>query len=323
MRTKMFGSSLLRFACSGNRLCIERLKGSTMERWKEEERPRITTAEERRGILNRRSFLEKGSVALALTAGIGLAQQTGNGNGDSHTGNNETQPGPVNKTIDALEPDSAFPPTTDAGGQPPFKYPFSYAHKRIEAGGWTRQVTVRELPISKKVAGVEMRLIKGGIRELHWHVGSEWAYMTAGSARITGVDSNGRAFVDDVSEGDVWLFPGGIPHSIQGLGPDGCQFLLVFNDGNFDEFETFLITDWVTHTPKDVLAKNFKVPASTFDNVPKRAPYIFQTELPGDLKMEQSQASQGTGSVPGSYAFRTGQMKPNKVTAGGEVKIID
>src|SRR6267154_6012793 len=173
---KIFGSSLLRFACSGNRLCIGGLKGSTMERWKEEERPRITTAEERRGILNRRSFLEKGSVALALTAGLGLAQQTGNGN--SHTGNNETQPGPVNKTIDALEPDSAFPPTTDAGGQPPFKYPFSYAHKRIEAGGWTRQVTVRELPISKKVAGVEMRLIKGGIRELHWHVGSEWAYMT-------------------------------------------------------------------------------------------------------------------------------------------------
>src|SRR6266853_1929521 len=76
----MFGSSLLRFACSGKRLCIERLKGSTMERWKEEERPRITTAEERRGILNRRSFLEKGSVALALTAGLGLAQQTGNVN---------------------------------------------------------------------------------------------------------------------------------------------------------------------------------------------------------------------------------------------------
>src|SRR5258707_12465277 len=175
-----------------------------MERWKEEKRPRITTAEERRAIRNRRSFLEKGSVALALTAGIGLAQQTGNGNGDSHTGNNETQPGPVNKTIDALEPDSAFPPTTDAGGQPPFKYPFSYAHKRIEAGGWTRQGTVRELPISKKVAGGEMRLIKGGNREMHGHVGSEWAYVTAGSARITGVDSKGRGFVDDVGERGWW-----------------------------------------------------------------------------------------------------------------------
>src|SRR5258708_34424407 len=128
-----------------------------MERWKEEERPRITTAEERRGILNRRSFLEKGSVALALTAGLGLAQQTGNG--DSHTGNNETQPGPVNKTIDALEPDSAFPPTTDAAGHPPFNYPFNYAHKRIEAGAWTRQMTVPNLPISRKRARVGMRLI--------------------------------------------------------------------------------------------------------------------------------------------------------------------
>ena len=294
-----------------------------MEKWKEEERPKITTAEERRGILNRRSFLEKGSVALALTASLGLAQQTRNGNGDSHTGNNETQPGPVNKTIDALEPDSAFPPTTDAGGQPPFKYPFSYAHKRIEAGGWTRQVTVRELPISKKVAGVEMRLIKGGIRELHWHVGSEWAYMTAGSARITGVDSNGRAFVDDVSEGDLWLFPGGIPHSIQGLGPDGCQFLLVFNDGNFDEFETFLLTDWMHHTPKEVLAKNFNVAASTFRNVPSRELFIFPRDLPGPLAEEQKQVYEGTGPVPNTFAFFASKMRPTKVTAGGSVKIVD
>jgi len=101
--------------------------------------------------------------------------------GPATQGTTKRSPVPSIRLIDALEPDSAFPPTTDAGGQPPFKYPFSYAHKRIEAGGWTRQVTVRELPISKKVAGVEMRLIKGGIRELHWHVGSEWAYMTAGS----------------------------------------------------------------------------------------------------------------------------------------------
>jgi oxalate decarboxylase len=294
-----------------------------VEKWEEEERPNVSTAEERRGIVNRRSFLEKGSVALALTAGLAWAQQTGNGNGDSHTEDNETQPGPVNKTIDALEPDSTFPPTTDAGGQPPFKYPFSHAHKRIEAGGWTRQVTVRELPISKKVAGVEMRLIKGGIRELHWHVGSEWAYMTAGSARITGVDSNGRALVDDVSEGDLWLFPGGIPHSIQGLGPDGCQFVLVFNDGNFDGFETFLLTDWMHHTPKEVLAKNFNVTASTFRNVPSRERFIFPRDLPRPLTEEQKQVYEGTGPVPNSFAFFASKMQPTKVTAGGSVKIVD
>src|SRR5258705_4525300 len=140
-----------------------------MEKWREEERSKIPTAEERKGILNRRSFLEKSSAALALTASLGLAQQTRNGNGDSHTGNNETQPGPVNKTIDPLEPDSAFPPTTDAGGQPPFKYPFSYAHKRIEAGGWAHHATDRERPISKQLPRLRIRLLPGGIRGLHWH----------------------------------------------------------------------------------------------------------------------------------------------------------
>jgi hypothetical protein len=82
-----------------------------------------------------------------------------------------------------------------------------------------------------------MRLNAGGVRELHWHKAAEWAYMLYGAARITAVDGEGRNFVDDVSVGDLWYFPSGIPHSIQGLGPDGCEFLLVFDDGSFDEDE--------------------------------------------------------------------------------------
>ena len=54
--------------------------------------------------------------------------------------------------------------------------------------------------------------------------------MLYGSARIT-ASIRGRNFVDDVGAGDLWYFPAGIPHSIQGLGPDGCEFLLVFDDG--------------------------------------------------------------------------------------------
>jgi oxalate decarboxylase len=197
------------------------------------------------------------------------------------------------------------------------------ARKRMESGGWTRQVTVRELPVSKSIAGVEMRLTAGGVRELHWHVSSEWAYMLYGNARITAVDAGGKSFVSDVSVGDLWLFPPGVPHSIQGLGPDGCQFLLVFDDGNFNEFETFLLTDWLTHTPREVLAKNFGVSEATFDKVPKKELFIFQTGLPEDLKKEEAYVSQGTGSVAMRMDFRTNDMKPTKVTAGGEVKIVD
>jgi oxalate decarboxylase len=275
---------------------------------------------------SRRSFLETGSVVLAATAGlpiIAAAQQTRDMSGDTHAGANETQPGPINKVLDSSEPDSVYPPETDAGGQPPFKYPFSYAHKRVEAGGWTRQVTVRDLPISKKVAGVEMRLIKGGIRELHWHVGAEWAFMTAGTARITAVDQHGRAFIDEVNTGDLWLFPGGIPHSIQGVGPDGCQFILVFDDGNFNEFETFLLTDWMHHTPKEVLAKNFNVPESTFKNVPPRELFIFPRDLPRPLADERKEVYEGTGPVPNSFSFFASKMQPSKVSAGGSVKIVD
>jgi oxalate decarboxylase len=277
-------------------------------------------------VLTRRSFLGKGTVALAAAAGLpvaGAQQQTPDKSGDSHTGVNETQPGPKNPALDQAEPDSVYPPETDAGGQPPFKYPFSFSHKRIEAGGWTRQVTVRDFPISKKMAGVEMRLIKGGIRELHWHVGSEWAIMTAGSARITAVDQKGRAFVEDVHEGDLWLFPGGIPHSIQGLEPDGCQFLLVFDDGNFNEFETFLLTDWLHHTPREVLAKNFNTPEATFNNVPRRELFIFPRDLPRPLEEERRQVYAETGAVPSSLAFFASKMDPTKTTAGGSVKIVD
>jgi len=276
--------------------------------------------------ISRRSFLEKTSAALVAAAGLPLmaaAQQTNDLNGDKHAGINEQELGPENPGLEAQEPDSVFSPVSDAGGQPPFKYPFAMSHRRIESGGWTRQVTVRDFPLSKKMAGVEMRLISGGVRELHWHVGSEWAFMTAGSARITAVDQKGRAFIEDLNEGDLWLFPGGVPHSIQGLGEDGCQFILVFDDGNFNEFETFLLTDFMHHTPTEVLAKNFGVSESTFANVPPREKFIFASELPRPLAEERKQVYEDSGPVPNSFAFFTGKMKPTKVTAGGSVKIVD
>ena len=275
--------------------------------------------------LSRRRFLEAGSAVLVAAAGVqAQGQQSKIYPTDPHTGVNESQPGPKNNAVlDGQNQDSTWPPETDSGGQPPFKYSFSLAHKRVEGGGWTRQVTVRDLPISKTMAGVEMRLISGGIRELHWHVASEWALMLYGSARITAVDQQGRAFVDDVHEGDLWLFPGGIPHSIQGLGEDGCKFLLVFKDGNFNEFGTFLLTDWLHHTPKEVLAKNFDVPEYTFDKVPKRELFIFQRELPRPFAEEKRQVEAVTGAVPNSFAFFPGKMRPSKVSKGGEVKIVD
>ena len=288
--------------------------------------------------VSRRRFLGVSSAALAATGMLGIAaaqeqakspreqtQERGVPRSPDHHLPNETEP-PTSADdleLEKMNPDSNWPPPTDNGSLPPFKYPFAFSRKRLEEGGWTRQVTVRELPISKDIAGVEMRLTAGGIRELHWHVEAEWAIMLYGNARITAVNQQGKSFVNDVTEGDLWLFPNGIPHSIQGLGPDGCRFLLVFDDGNFNEFETFLLTDWLAHTPPDVLSKNFDVPPSTFAKVPKKELFIFQRELPDPLTEEQQQAAAGTGEIDNRFMFRPSTMKPNKVTKGGEVKIID
>jgi oxalate decarboxylase len=258
------------------------------------------------------------------TAGVAAAQEaTKTPRSPDHHLPNEQNKGPQNAALEAQNSSAVWTTETDAGTVPPFKYPFALARKRIESGGWTRQVTARELPISKSIAGVEMRLTAGGVRELHWHVSSEWAIMLYGNARITAVDAQGKSFVSDVTSGDLWLFPPGIPHSIQGLGPDGCQFLLVFDDGNFNEFETFLLTDWMAHTPKEILAKNFGVSEATFDKVPIKERFIFQTELPEDLKKEQNYAAEKSGTTALRMDFKTSEMKPTKVTAGGEVKIID
>jgi oxalate decarboxylase len=168
-----------------------------------------------------------------------------------------------------------------------------------------------------------MRLTSGGIRELHWHVPAEWAYMIYGKARITAVDSQGRSFVQDVGAGDLWYFPSGIPHSIQGLAPDGCEFLLVFDDGGFSEFDTFQISDWMAHTPREVLAKNFGVPTSSLNPIPEKELYIFEAPLPAELIADQHASSGPQGSIPVPYFYRLGTQEPAKRTKGGEVRIAD
>ena len=165
---------------------------------------------------------------------------------------------------------------------------FNNAPRRIQNGGWARQVTQDDFAVADTISGVNMRLTAGGIREMHWHQFAEWAYMTYGTCRITILDELGRPYVADVKEGDLWYFPAGLPHSLQGLGPDGCEFVICFDEGNASEFTTLLVTEWLAHTPPDILAQNFGVPAETFEDIPLHDLYIFQGKLPGDLAADRA-----------------------------------
>ena len=154
------------------------------------------------------------------------------------------------------------PPVLAGAQLPSFRFQLGAVAPKTWNGGWAKEATVAEFPVSEKLAGVLMSLVPGGLRELHWHANAaEWAYVIKGQCRVTTINPQGQSQIADFAAGDVWYFPRGFGHSIQGIGAEDCLFVLVFDNGYFSEFGTFSISDWVGHTPPEVLAKNFGVPA--------------------------------------------------------------
>ncbi|KAH8100811.1 oxalate decarboxylase [Cristinia sonorae] len=235
--------------------------------------------------------------------------------------------GPHNVPLELENPSLLAPPTTDHGSVMNAKWPFSLSHNRLQTGGWARQQTIEDMPIAKdreyrdiELAGVNMRLEAGAIRELHWHKTAEWAYVLKGSTQISTVTSEGQNYVATVNPGDLWYFPPGQPHSLQATADnsEGSEFLLVFDDGHFSEDGTFLLTDWLAHVPKEVIAKNFQTSLSAFNHIPSEELYIFPSTAPADD--QQPPLSPFGMSKPFTYEF-------SKVNAtqfsGGTFKVAD
>ena len=230
--------------------------------------------------------------------------------------------GPRNPALESQFPNSISAPATDISTQPFFWSSFNISPRRVQRGGWARELTQSDFAISDEIAGVNMYLEPGGIRELHWHQTAEWALMTRGSCRITTLSREGLPSVEDVFAGDLWFFPPGLPHSLQGLGPDGAEFVLAFDDGEQSESNTLLLTDWFAHTPPDVLAKNFGVAQEVFRDIPLHNLWIFPGDLPGDLEADQVAAGvQWGGDSP--VIFRLSQTTPVHENTGGKIQIAD
>ena len=282
--------------------------------------------------VTRRSLLGAGAGGLAAASVLSVGARAASfGNPDeppqgavnAKNPASLTDPGPHSPAIADQFPAASSPPPTDVSDMPQFWASFNNAPKRIQNGGWARQVTQYDFQISETIAGVNMRLTAGGLRELHWHTFAEWAYVTYGSCRITVLDPIGQAYVADVNEGDLWFFPAGFPHSLQGLGPDGCEFVIAFNDGKASEFNTLLLTDFLAHTPPDILAQNFAVPADTFSKIPLHDRYIFQSNLPGPLAADQAAVLGPKGLPRYPFTFSLKGQPFARETPGGTVQIAD
>ncbi|RAR01811.1 Bicupin, oxalate decarboxylase/oxidase [Stemphylium lycopersici] len=235
-----------------------------------------------------------------------------------------TEPGPRTQAYDRLNSDLYAPPGTDKGEVSNAKWPFGLSHNRhgLAGAGWARSQNTDQLPISVAMAGTNMRLSPHAYRELHWHKQGEWALMLNGSSRIASMNEAGQSFVDDVQEGDVWFFPPGIPHSIQAF-ENGCEFLLIFNDGSFSEENTFLLSELMMRNPESVVAKNFKTSVKSLEKLPKEPLWIFPgTPAPKDISEQNVTGPAGVIPKEGAYTYHWSQQEPLKVP-GGTIKILD
>jgi len=280
-------------------------------------------------MFSRRDMLAVSAAGAIVTANAAHAASFGNpdqppqGAINAKAPGNLRDPGPQSEALGKQFPSAQFPPATDIGGMPMDWASFNNAPKRVQNGGWARQVTVEDFAISKEISGVNMRLTTGGIRELHWHQAAEWAIMTYGSCRVTVLDAAGQPYVADVNEGDLWYFPAGAPHSLQGIGSDGCEFVICFDDGHANEFNTLLVSDWFAHTPPEILAKNFGVPAETFAKIPLQNLWIFQGTVPGDLLADRAAVSKNVAAAPYPFVFPLGSSRPNKESRTGNIRVAD
>ncbi|KAI0702825.1 Bicupin oxalate decarboxylase/oxidase [Cerioporus squamosus] len=235
-----------------------------------------------------------------------------------------------NHEIDAQNPDNVAAPPTDAGTVPNLKWSMSLSHTRLLKGGWVREQTITDLPSSKDLAGAELRLSPFAYRELHWHRVAEWGYILNGTGRISAIDDSGRSYISDVkgpsngSDPDIYYFPPGVPHSIQAL-DQGLEILLIFTDGNFDATgTTFMLSDWLAHTPLEIVAQNFGVNVSELGGIPQKDPYILKSTVqPPPFGHASEQAvSDPQGDVPNPYVFHLNQQEKTNAP-GGWVKIQD
>lgn len=226
-------------------------------------------------------------------------------------------PAPDGGGVPDHQPDASGNATVDF---PSFKYKFSNSEKRTYPGGWAREATVRQFPVSKGLSGVDMLLHAGATRELHWHaIAAEWAFMLEGTARITIINPDGRSEIVDFGPGDVWYFPKGFGHSIQAL-EKGAHFILVFDNGSFSEFGTFSVTDWVAHTPKDVLSASTGLPLTAFAKAPDHEAYIVTGAVPPAIPLDAPDGS--TLDAPQTHKFRMLAQQPTYSLPGGSVRIV-
>jgi oxalate decarboxylase len=148
-----------------------------------------------------------GASGLALMQDAAGAAANDRGNpGDGGYARNSVQLPPGAKV--------AYHDPKDIEAMPNFKYSLDGSIPKITSGGWAKESTEHQLPVSKGIAGVHMYLNPGASRELHWHaIAAEWAFIIDGRCQTVVIEPSGASEINNYEPGDLWYFARGHGHS--------------------------------------------------------------------------------------------------------------
>jgi oxalate decarboxylase len=77
---------------------------------------------------------------------------------------------------------------------------------------------------------------------------------------------------------------------------------------------TFNIDDWLAHTPKDILAKNFGVDESVFEDLPSPNPYIVNGTV-AERNVTDAETPYANGNS--SFVYRLFEHEPEEIGGDG------
>ena len=271
--------------------------------------------------ISRRDILALGAVGGAALATNARAASFGNPDQPAEGAINAnpaglSDPGPKNEVLYDQFPSRVSPPATDVGGMPQFWASFNTAAKRIQNGGWARQVTQDDFAISdadfrRQHAPWPRRHPRDALASGRRVGDHDQRPVPRHGARPAGPRLRRRTSARATSG----ISRPAIRTRCRDWVPTAANSSSCFDDGKQSEYNTLLLTDWMAHTPPEILALNFGVPADTFTIDPASRSVDFPGQGAGSAVRATRRRSPRPGCRRNPFTFRLASRPRSRATA--------
>jgi oxalate decarboxylase len=124
--------------------------------------------------------------------------------------------------------------------------------------------------VSKTIAATVVTIKPGGLRDMHWHPNAdEWNFWIKGAGRVTVFNTGPQAITANFHPGDIGYVKKAFGHYVENIGDADLVYIEVFRS---DRFEEVSLSDWLAHSPLDMVAETLNIDSSLLAQIPKNRP---------------------------------------------------